>query len=166
MKRTELFTSVAILLYIVFFAWSPPAVVRNLLSSTVGMVVSFGGAIYVTLYKSRAVGALLLLAFVISMTSVTEHLTEPEKKDIVPTVEGAPSAGSSSTASPTSSMPPAIPPPAVPPASTPASSLAGEAPRPQSTSPALASPPVTAPSPSLTAPKPIAACNIETFASF
>lgn len=164
MNRTELFISVAIVLYIVFFAWSPPALVRGLLSSTLGMMAAFGGVIYVTLYKSRAIGALLLLAFVMSMTSVTEHLTQPEKPS-VSDIAGASSGGASSTALPTSDMPSALP-PTPPSSSTPASSLAGEAPRPESTSPALASPPVTSPPPSMTSPKPVASCNIETFASF
>jgi predicted nucleic acid-binding Zn finger protein len=68
MRRPELIASVAVVLYIVFFALSPPQVVRSVLDNPFGMAAGFAGAIYVTLYKSKIVGGLLLAALVLSMS--------------------------------------------------------------------------------------------------
>ena len=74
-RKTDLFVGTAIVLYIVFFALSPPYVVRTVLSSPIGMSACFGVAVYVALYYSRAIGGLLIVALLASMTQVTEHLT-------------------------------------------------------------------------------------------
>ena len=63
-------------MYIVFFALSPPAFVSTILSSPIGMSASFGVAVYVALYHSKAIGALLIVALLASMTQVTEHMTD------------------------------------------------------------------------------------------
>ena len=68
MRRPELVASLSVLLYIVFFALSPPPFVRSVLANPVGMAAAVGGAIYVTLYKSKVVGGLLLVALVLSMS--------------------------------------------------------------------------------------------------
>ena len=68
MRRPELIASLSVLLYIVFFAVSPPPVVQSVLANPVGMAAAVGGAIYVTLYKSKVVGGLLLVALVLSMS--------------------------------------------------------------------------------------------------
>ena len=68
MRRPELIASVSVVLYIVFFALSPPPVVHSVLANPFGMAAAVGGAIYVTLYKSKAVGGLLLVALVLSMS--------------------------------------------------------------------------------------------------
>jgi hypothetical protein len=71
-RKSDLFVGTAIILYIVFFALSPPAVVRTVLSNPAGMAASFGVAVYTALYHSRAIGALLIVALLASMTQVTE----------------------------------------------------------------------------------------------
>lgn len=74
-RQSDLFVSAAILIYIVFFALSPPEFVRTILTSPIGMSASFGVAVYVALYHSKAIGGLLIVALLASMTQVTEHLT-------------------------------------------------------------------------------------------
>ena len=78
-RKTDLFVGTAIVLYIVFFALSPPSAVRTILSNPVGMASCFGVAVYVALYHSKAIGALLIVALLASMTKVTEHLTDTER---------------------------------------------------------------------------------------
>ena len=73
-RQSDLFVSAAILIYIVFFALSPPEFVRTVLTSPIGMSASFGVAVYVALYHSKAIGGLLIVALLASMTQVTEHL--------------------------------------------------------------------------------------------
>ena len=70
MNRRELAASVAVVLYIVFFSMPPPAIVTSVLSNIVGIVAAFVGAAYVTLYQSKIVGGLLLLAIVLSVSRV------------------------------------------------------------------------------------------------
>lgn len=69
-------------MYIVFFALSPPAFVSTILSSPIGMSASFGVAVYVALYHSKAIGALLIVALLASMTQVTEHLTPKAERTL------------------------------------------------------------------------------------
>lgn len=68
MQRQELAASVAVVLYIVFFSMPPPAFVSAILNNIVGMVAAFAGAAYVTLYQSKIVGGLLLLALLLTMS--------------------------------------------------------------------------------------------------
>jgi hypothetical protein len=75
LSRTELIGVFAVGVYLLFFAVNPPAPIRMLLSNTVLLALTVGGAVYVTMYSSKAVGILLILAVLLSMTSVTEHLT-------------------------------------------------------------------------------------------
>ena len=76
-RKSDLFVGTAIILYIVFFALSPPSVVSTVLSNPAGMAACFGVAVYTALYHSRAIGALLIVALLASMTQVSEHLTNP-----------------------------------------------------------------------------------------
>ena len=72
-RKSDLFVGTAIILYIVFFALSPPSVVRTVLSNPAGMAACFGVAVYTALYHSRAIGALLIVALLASMTKVSEQ---------------------------------------------------------------------------------------------
>ena len=67
--------SLAIGLYIIFFASNPPDLVRMALANPVLLALIVFGCAYVTMYISNPVGILMLLAVLISMTSVTEYLT-------------------------------------------------------------------------------------------
>jgi hypothetical protein len=75
LSRTELIGAFVVGLYLLFFAVNPPVPIRALLSHPVPLALVLGGAVYVTMYSSKAVGILLILAILLSMTSVTEHLT-------------------------------------------------------------------------------------------
>jgi hypothetical protein len=66
MNRRELAAAVAVGLYIVFFAMEPPAILRGVLDNVVGVGALFLAAAYVTIYQSKIVGGLLLLAVVLS----------------------------------------------------------------------------------------------------
>lgn len=79
-RQSDLFVSVAIIMYIVFFALSPPEFVRTILSSPIGMSASFGLAVYIALYHSKAIGGLLIVALLASMTQVTEHMNAGSDK--------------------------------------------------------------------------------------
>ena len=68
MRRQEIVAAVAVVLYIVFFSMPPPAFVSAILNNVVGMIAAFAGAVYVTLYKSKIVGGLLLLTLVLSIS--------------------------------------------------------------------------------------------------
>ena len=75
LRENEILAATAVGMYIVFFALNPPDWVRSVLANPVGMAALFGGSAYVALYSSKLVGGLLIVAFVLSMTRVTEHLT-------------------------------------------------------------------------------------------
>lgn len=71
-RQHDLVVGTALVLYIVFFALSPPAPIRTVLSHPIGVAASFGAAIYTTLYYSKPIGGLLIVALLASMTGVTE----------------------------------------------------------------------------------------------
>jgi hypothetical protein len=74
-RQRDVVVGAVLVLYIVLFALSPPAAVSTILSHPVGVAASFGVAVYTTLYYSKPIGALLIVALLASMTSATEHLT-------------------------------------------------------------------------------------------
>lgn len=180
--KTELYSAVAVLLYIVFLSHSPPRVLRDLLSNEYIAFVVFAACAYVTLWRSRTVGVLLILAFILTMTRVTEHLDVPPATPDTPPTETPPT--------PPTNTPPPPPPPApsttptvdasttpgmtasTPPTpTTPVTVSATTAPSPAQPPPPIAAPPPppTAPAtpPVPTAPPaPVMSCNIESFASF
>lgn len=71
-RQTDVVVGTVLVLYLVFFAMSPPAIVRTILSNPISMAASFGAAIYTTLYYSKPIGALLIVALLASMTRGTE----------------------------------------------------------------------------------------------
>jgi len=73
-SNPELVGVVVILLYIAFVSHSPPKHLSVMLENVYVSVAVFAGIAYVTLYESRSVGVLLILAFILTMTRVTEHL--------------------------------------------------------------------------------------------
>jgi hypothetical protein len=68
MNRREIAAAVAVGVYILFFSMPPPAIVRAVLDNIVGLGALFLAAGYVTIYKSKLVGGLLLLALVLSVS--------------------------------------------------------------------------------------------------
>lgn len=74
-SQIELVSVVAIILYMVFFSHSPPYMLRNALGNVFVAGTIFAVLTYVTLYQNQTIGVMLILAFLITMTQVTEHLT-------------------------------------------------------------------------------------------
>ena len=123
-SQIELFSVVAIILYIVFFAHSPPYMLRNALGNVFVAGTVFAVLTYITLYHNQTIGVMLILAFLMTMTQVTEHLTgdgpsstqqggasgrrprEPASPPPAPTNIPTPPAPPASSTSNTASMPP------------------------------------------------------------
>ena len=184
LSQSELLGSAAVLIYIVFFSLRPPVVIQSALSSPVGLALVFGGSLLTMLYHSKIVGGLLILALLLSMTKVTEHLTQQEEKELADAsatvtelqgmglkpdsndaLKNALATQTRLTAAKTAA--PVTPPPTTPPPPAPsAQAAAASPPIPQPTGPAMAAPPTTPPPTSALPPKPVMACNIENFASF
>lgn len=78
-RQRDVLVGAVLVLYIVFFALSPPAAVRTILSNPIGVAASFGLAVYTALYYSKPIGALLIIALLASMTRSTEHMTDSER---------------------------------------------------------------------------------------
>jgi hypothetical protein len=66
--QRDILASAVLILYIVFFGASPPAFVQTVLSNPIGAAASFGLAIYVTLYHSKPVGGLLIVALLAGLS--------------------------------------------------------------------------------------------------
>jgi outer membrane biosynthesis protein TonB len=187
-SQTELYSALAILLYIVFLSHSPPRVLRDLLGNVYVAVLVFAAFAYVTLWRSRTIGVLLILAFILTMTRVTEHLDVPVK----PTDSETPT--ETPPTPPTNTPPPLEPPapstkptvdsatvpgmatstpitPVVAPEATPVTAAAATAPAPAQMAPPATTPPLPPTAPATppattTPPAPVMSCNIESFASF
>lgn len=136
--KVELLVSVGVLLYIVFFSHSPPYVIRLFLAKPVVSASVLAGIAYLTLRHNRTIGVLLLLAFLITMTRITEHY---EEETPAPPVSFKPAPP---IQSPTAPATPAV------------HSL-----HPIQSPTAPATPPA-----STKTPEPVMSCNLETFASF
>jgi hypothetical protein len=67
-SQRDVIASAVLILYIVFFGTSPPAFVQSVLSNPIGAAASFGLAIYVTLYYSKPVGGLLIVALLAGLS--------------------------------------------------------------------------------------------------
>lgn len=94
-SQEELILVGLVIVYIAFFSHPPPSHITNFLSSPVGKTVAMLGVLYVTVYNSLIVGVFLAIAFVLTVTSVTEYLDEKEQTPISedkkqPTSSGVP----------------------------------------------------------------------------
>lgn len=95
----------------VFFSHSPPYMLRNALGNVFVAGTIFAVLTYVTLYQNQTIGVMLILAFLITMTQVTEHLTGDGRP---PAQQGSTPPAQQGSPSP---APTNIPPPPAPPAS-------------------------------------------------
>lgn len=84
-SQSELFGVVAILLYIVFFSHSPPAIISSAVGNLYMSVGLLALLTYVTLYKSRTIGVLLIIALLLTMTYGVEHLSDLSVYSVAPT---------------------------------------------------------------------------------
>jgi len=80
-KNVEYLVAGALALYVVFLTRPAPALVVNLLSSTVAQVAALAAVIYVGATQSLLVAVVLALAVVMSIPS-REHMTEADKKKL------------------------------------------------------------------------------------
>ncbi len=72
-SQRDVIASAVLILYIVFFGASPPAFVQMVISNPIGAAASFGLAIYVTLYHSKPVGGLLIVALLTGLSRSREN---------------------------------------------------------------------------------------------
>lgn len=80
-RNVEYLVAGALALYVVFLTRPAPALVVNLLSSTVAQVAALAAVIYVGATQSLLVAVVLALAVVMSIPS-REHMTAAEKKKL------------------------------------------------------------------------------------
>ena len=82
---TTEFAIVALLIgYIGFYIQPQRLHNRSFLSSPVGIIIALVGILAVTVYKSFIVGIFLAIAFVMTVSSVTEYLDPEEQKPKTP----------------------------------------------------------------------------------
>ena len=74
--------------YIAFYTHPVPSHIHDFLRSPVGSVIALLAIFSVAVYKSLIVGVFLAIAFVMSVTSVTEYLDSAEQ---TPTTQSQPS---------------------------------------------------------------------------
>ena len=70
--------------YVAFYTHPVPSHIQDFLSSPVGTVIALGGILAVTVYKSLIVGVFLAIAFVMSVSGVTEYLDPKEQAPKLP----------------------------------------------------------------------------------
>jgi len=80
-RNVEYLVAGALALYVVFLTRPAPALVVNLLSSTVAQVAALAAVIYVGATQSLLVAVVLALAVVMSIPS-REHMTAADKKKL------------------------------------------------------------------------------------
>lgn len=174
-SNPELFGVVAIVLYIVFFSHSPPVALRTALGNTYVAVALLAALSYITFYKSLTLGVLLILAFLLTMTRVTEHLdasatssspdggvnakSGPPTNIPLPPMPPTPGASSSAPILPATSVVSSEPP------ASNVSANAKTSSAPAQTPPPTIAPVSTPPAP-VVPPTPVMSCNIESFAPF
>lgn len=95
MSQEELLLVGLVIVYIAFFSHPPPSHLKDFLSSSVGKTIAMLGVLYVTVYNSLIVGVFLAIAFVLTVTSVTEYLDEKDQTPVAeqkkqPTSSGIP----------------------------------------------------------------------------
>lgn len=181
-SQTDLVSGAVILLYIVFFSHSPPFALRSALENVYIAGTLFAIFTYVTLCVNRSIGVLLIVAFILTMTRVTEHLdtgatptppTDTPAPTTPPTnIPIPPSPPASSTKTVDSSTVPGMA--ASTPIETPVTSTATTSAAPsQAAPPVIVAPPTVSaptapavPGVTVTPPAPVMSCNVESFAPF
>uniref|UniRef100_A0A6C0CHB6 Uncharacterized protein n=1 Tax=viral metagenome TaxID=1070528 RepID=A0A6C0CHB6_9ZZZZ len=84
LSTPELVSVGLLIVYVAFFTHPAPQFIKTVLSSPVGHAVALLAILYVTVYKSLITGVFLAIAYLMTASSVTEHLDPkhqtPEKK--------------------------------------------------------------------------------------
>ena len=69
-----------LIVYLAFFSNPPPSFISTHLDNPVGKVVALLAVLYVTVYQSLIVGVFLAVAFMMSVSKITEYMENPEKE--------------------------------------------------------------------------------------
>ena len=80
LSQTELVSIGLIIVYIAFATNPVVTHIKDFLSSSVGKIVALLAILYVAVYKSLIVGVFLGIAFIMTVTSVTEYMDAKEQK--------------------------------------------------------------------------------------
>ena len=81
LTKMEMILVGLLIVYLAFFSSPPPAFISTHLNNPVGKVLGLLAVLYVTVYQSFIVGVFLAVAFMMSVTRVTEYMENPEKKE-------------------------------------------------------------------------------------
>lgn len=84
MNKKEYLTVMAIIAYIAFFTNPPPSLVSSILQSSIGRVLVLLFIVYTMSYQSLIIGIFMSIAYIISASRVTEHLTLAPKAPKIP----------------------------------------------------------------------------------
>ena len=189
-SRTELIGIVAILLYIVFFSHSPPYALRSALGNVYVAGTIFAALTYVTLCINQSIGVLMIVAFILTMTRVTEQFTEGmtaaeqeaaakeriaqeiDKMETTTEAQREAKRNRILANTPPTNTPTPLPPPM--PSGTPVTAGATTAAAPAQAMPPVVAAPATVAAPTApavpgvtaTPPAPVMSCNVESFAPF
>lgn len=80
----------ATIAYIAFFTHPPPTHIQDFLNTPIGHLIALLGVAYVIVYKSFIVGFFLALAYVFTVTTVTEYMDNKEQKPAAAAPPAAP----------------------------------------------------------------------------
>jgi hypothetical protein len=70
-----------LIVYLAFFSNPPPSFIKSILDNPVGKVVALLGVVYVTVYQSLIVGVFMAVAFIMSVSKMTEYMENPKKEE-------------------------------------------------------------------------------------
>jgi large-conductance mechanosensitive channel len=70
-----------LIVYLAFFSNPAPSFISSILDNPVGKVVALLGVVYVTVYQSLIVGVFMAVAFIMSVSKMTEYMESPNKKE-------------------------------------------------------------------------------------
>ena len=83
-STVELGVVALIIGYIAFYTHPAPKYIQDFLSSPVGVVITLGGILAVTVYRSLLIGVFLVIAFIMTKGGVTEYLDAKEQTPTLP----------------------------------------------------------------------------------
>jgi len=81
LSRLEMILVGLLIVYLAFFSNPPPSFIATHIDNPVGKVLALLAVLYVTVYQSLIVGVFLAVAFMMSVSKMTEYMENPEKKE-------------------------------------------------------------------------------------
>lgn len=70
-----------LIVYLAFFSNPAPSFIKSVLDNPVGKVVALLGVVYVTVYQSLIVGVFMAVAFIMSVSKMTEYMDNAKKEE-------------------------------------------------------------------------------------